>query len=94
MSFGDENKDKDIYSMCYSGRNYNNNNKPWFNKECKQKRDAFHKVQNKYRNNKTIETNTLLNSKAKEFRNELNKRYSLYQTKCANERLVFVYIPC
>ena len=66
-------------------RNYNNNNKPWFNKECKQKRDAFHKVQNKYRNNKTIETNTLLNSKAKEFRNELNKRYSLYQTKCANE---------
>jgi S-adenosylmethionine:diacylglycerol 3-amino-3-carboxypropyl transferase len=21
-------------------RNYNNNNKPWFNKECKQKRDV------------------------------------------------------
>jgi hypothetical protein len=66
-------------------RNYNNNNKPWFNKECKQKRDAFHKINNKYRNNKTIETKTLLNSKAKEFRNELNKRYSKYQTKCANE---------
>jgi hypothetical protein len=75
-----------VFAACEQvRRKYNNNNKPWFNKEGKQKREVFHKVKNKYRNNKKIETKTLLNSKAKEFRNELNKSYSKYQTKCANE---------
>jgi hypothetical protein len=55
--------------------------KPWFNKDCRQKRNAFHKIKNKYRNNKTIETKTLLNSKAKEFRNELNKWRAIESTK-------------
>jgi ribonuclease PH len=44
-------------------RKYNNNNKTWFNKDCRQKRNAFVKIKNKYRNNKTTNTVSALEVK-------------------------------
>jgi hypothetical protein len=44
------------------------NNKPWFNGECKVKRDEFHNARKKYASSKTPENKTLLNTRAKEYR--------------------------
>jgi hypothetical protein len=66
--------------------NYSNNNsKPWFTKDCKTKRDAFHGVKNKYKTDKSDETKFVLTEKSKDFKRELNKSFRIYQEKCADE---------
>jgi hypothetical protein len=42
----------------------NSNSKPWFTKDCKTKRDAFHGVKNKYKTDKSDETKFLLKEKS------------------------------
>jgi hypothetical protein len=54
-------------------------------KDCKTKRDAFHGVKNKYKTDKSDETKFVLKEKSKDFTRELNKRFRIYQEKCADE---------
>ena len=61
------------------------NNKPWFNGECKVKRDEFHNARKKYASSKTPENKTLLNTRAKEYRLVLNANYKKYTEKCSHE---------
>jgi phage host-nuclease inhibitor protein Gam len=61
------------------------NNKPWFNEECKVKRDEFHNARKKYASSKTPENKILLNTRAKEYRLVLNANYQKYTEKCSDE---------
>ena len=61
------------------------NNKPWFNGECKVKRDEFHNARKKYASSKTPENKILLNTRAKEYRLVLNANYQKYTEKCSDE---------
>ena len=61
------------------------NNKPWFNGECKVKRDEFHNDRKKYASSKTPENKILLNTRAKEYRLVLNANYKKYTEKCSDE---------
>ena len=63
----------------------NSNSKPWFTKDCKTKRDAFHGVKNKYKTDKSDVTKFVLTEKSKDFKRELNKSFRIYQEKCADE---------
>jgi hypothetical protein len=54
------------------------NNKPWFNGECKVKRDEFHNARKNYASSKTPENKTLLNTRANEYRLVLNANYKKY----------------
>lgn len=74
-----------VFSVKNEPRQQSNNSKPWFNKQCKLKRNEFHKAKNRFRHDKTECTKSLLNKKAKEYRKELNNNFCLYQNKCANE---------
>ena len=53
--------------------------KPWFNKECKTKRDAFHEVKNRNSVDKFDEVKTLLKKRSKEYKKELNLNYKKHQ---------------
>ena len=61
------------------------NNKPWFNGECKVKRDEFHNARKKYASSKTPENKILLKTRAKEYRLVLNANYQKYTEKCSDE---------
>jgi hypothetical protein len=61
------------------------NNKPWFNGECKVKRDEFHNARKKYASSKTPENKTLLNTRAKEYGLVLSANYKKYTEKCSDE---------
>jgi hypothetical protein len=61
------------------------NNKPWFNGECKVKRDEFHNARKKYASSKTPENKTLLNTRAKEYCLLLNANYKKYTEKCSDK---------
>ena len=63
----------------------NSNSKPWFTKDCKTKRGAFHGVKNKYKTDKSDETTFLLKEKSKVFKREHHKSFRIYQEKCAGE---------
>ena len=65
--------------------NFGNDHKPWFDKDCHDKREAFHKVKTNYKFNKSAETKNLMNEKAKVYRKQIYKSYSIYQEKCASE---------
>jgi hypothetical protein len=54
------------------------NNKPWFNGECKVKRDEFHNARKKYASSKTPGNKILLNTRAKEYRLVMNANYNKY----------------
>ena len=66
--------------------------KPWFNKECETKRDAFHEVKNRYTIysvDKSNEVKTLLKKRSKEYKKGLNLNLKKTKTKtikkkCAN----------
>jgi hypothetical protein len=60
------------------------NNKPWFNGECKDKRDELHNGRKKYASSKPSENKTLLNTRAKEYRLVLNANYKKYTEKCSD----------
>ena len=57
FSFGTNSKNR------HHNKNYSNS-KPWFTKDCKTKRDAFHGVKNKYKTDKSDETKFLLKEKS------------------------------
>ena len=59
--------------------------KPWFNRECKNKRDEFHRLRKIYRNIKTLENKTNMNRSARDYRKLLHNNYKKYQENCADE---------
>ena len=75
-----------VFGSTTKGKKYTtSNNKPWFNNDCKHKRDEFHKTRNAYRKFKTQDNKILMNKAAKEFRKTLHTNYKKQQEKCANE---------
>ena len=59
--------------------------KPWFNYDCKVKRDAFHKARSKYTKSKNIENKNFMNKSAKEYRKVLNLSFKAHTEKCSDE---------
>ena len=59
--------------------------KPWFNKECKERRSEFHEARNQYKKSKTASNKADMNLKAKTYRKVLNTCYKKYTDKCASE---------
>ena len=56
-----------VFGTNSENRHHNKNNsnsKPWFTKDCKTKRDAFHGVKNKFKTDKSDETKFLLKEKS------------------------------
>ena len=73
--FGPRKKTK--YKSC--------SNKPWFNYDCKVKRDAFHKARDRYTKSKNTENKNSMNTLAKEYRKVLNVSFKAHREKCSNE---------
>ena len=64
--------------------------KPWFNKECETKRDAFHEVKNRYTIysvDKSDEVKTLLKKRSKEYKKKLNLNYKKKTSRKMNSIL-------
>lgn len=69
----------------YLHKNRKNGNKPWFDKDCQSKRDAFHRIRLDYKINKDeVVKNSLLNA-SKDYKKQLNASYIKYQNKCADD---------
>ena len=68
-----------------SNRPHNENFKPWYNNECKKKRDEFNKARNKYHRAKTEHHKIDLKSKAREYKTEMNNSFKSFQQKCEDK---------
>jgi hypothetical protein len=68
--FGPENNKPGKSGTC--------NNKPWFTRECKTKRDNFHRTRDKFKKDKSDVNKNSLNNVAKDYRKVLHTSYSLY----------------
>ena len=63
----------------------NHSNKPWFDKNCREKRNAFHEVRAKYRYDKSDNVRASLNARSREFKKQMTDSFNKYTKKCANE---------
>ncbi|XP_071136947.1 uncharacterized protein [Mytilus edulis] len=62
-----------------------NSNKPWFDRACRGKRDAFHQVKAKFKHDKSDNVRLLLNERSREFKKQMSNSFNKYKDKCANE---------
>jgi len=67
------------------GKSGTYNNKPWFTRECKTKRDNFHRARDKFTKDKSDVNKNSLNNVAKDYRKVLNTSYSSYREKCSKD---------
>lgn len=65
--------------------NPDHENKPWFNKECRDKRDQFNKSRHAYNRVKSGANKTTLNQTAREYRKVLQSNHQKYKDKCSKE---------
>jgi hypothetical protein len=65
--------------MSNEQRSTDHNNNPWFGNTCKEKRDEFHIVRNRYRFDKSDRTKEGLNLKAKALRGQMNSSFKKFQ---------------
>ena len=65
--------------------NTSGNYKPWFNKECREKRGKFQRARNLYHRVKSDANKAYMNEFAKEYRRALNCNFQKYREKCSNE---------
>ena len=59
--------------------------KPWFNKECSIQRKLYHKANNNNWRVRTVESNTNLIRRSKEYKKISNTQFHLYNKKCINK---------
>ena len=59
--------------------------KPWYDKLCKEKRNQFNMARLSYNRVKSGANKNTMNIKAKEYRKTLNTSYQKYKEKCASE---------
>ena len=74
-----------VFGVNKTKRVFQTDNKPWFNKDCKEKRREFHEARNTYKANKTAEAKHTLNVKAKDYKKSLNQNFHEYQEKFVSE---------
>ena len=61
------------------------NSKPWFNRKCCIARQKFHKTRKRYSFLKNADNRTRMRSASRNYKTTLNKAYSDYQQKAAND---------
>ena len=62
-----------------------NNNKSWFDNNCKMARNSYHMIRRLYNRNETLENKNLLKTVSKEYKNVIKQSISRFKTEKINK---------